>query len=442
VNIDGLRSVKAGGIILVALALFAAPGRGVLASPQEPAEISGTEAPGMVLGALSCASAGCHGSPVPVTNGNVQQNEYVTWLENDKHTEAYTILLDDRSRLIARNLDIGEAHEADLCLDCHSYNVDPEQRAATFDLSEGITCEACHGPASPWLGSHVVADPVRVDLGMLDAKALTPRSELCLGCHMGDATKTVNHELLAAGHPDLQFELDTMTALMPSHWREEDEAWFGARQWVVGQAVALRESMRQLERRARSDDRWPEFADFECFACHHNLSPSEDGPGRQVQGAGIPPWNRSHYVVFRESLQVVAPGSVEGLDRMVADLAGNLQSLEGRTSVAETAGEIVEVIDRLLPDLTDFEFDARVLGDITSRIVANGSEIARFGIHSAEQSAMAIEALSTSYQQNTGLTDDALGPAIDELFELLQSTSRYDADLFGVRLESIPTPTP
>ena len=305
--LDRAGSVKMGRITLVVLILWAAIRLPVSAVPQELAQAPGTEQGTTVLGALSCASAGCHGSSFPVTNGTVQQNEYVTWLERDKHTQAYAVLQTDRSRLIARNLNIGEAYEADLCLDCHSYNVDPERRAATFDISEGVTCEVCHAPASEWLGFHVVADRARGDLGMLDAKDLVRRTELCLSCHLGDASKTVDHELIAAGHPDLQFELDTMTALMPRHWRPEEEEWSGARQWAVGQAVTLRESMRQLERRARRSERWPEFADFECFACHHNLSPVEGNPPREAQGSGIPPWNPSRFVVFRQSLQVLAP---------------------------------------------------------------------------------------------------------------------------------------
>ena len=335
-----------------------------------------------MLGALSCASTGCHGSPWPVTDGAVQQNEYLTWLEKDKHTQAYKVLLTDRSKVIARNLNIREAHEADLCLDCHSYNVDPGRRVAIFDISEGVTCEVCHAPASEWLGPHAGANRDRADLGMSDTKDLVRRNELCLSCHLGDATKTVDHELIAAGHPDLQFEVDTMTALMPRHWRQKEEGWLGVRQWAVGQAVALRESMRQLERRTRRSERWPELADFECLACHHNLSSGEGSPGRETKGSGIPPWNPSRYVVFRQSLQVLAPGSVEGLDRLVADLGEHLRSLQSRTQVAETAQEIGEVIDRLLPTLTAFEFDARVVSEIMSRIVSNGSAIGGFGIHS------------------------------------------------------------
>ena len=100
------------------------------------------------------------------------------------------------------------------------------------------------------------------------------------------------------------------------------------------------------------------------------------------------------------------------------------------------------MIDRLLPTLTAFEFDAPALAEITSRIVSNGPEIGRSGIHSAEQAAMAIEALATSSQLNTGITADVLNARIDELFDLLQSTSRYDANRFGQQLETLPIPSP
>ena len=268
-----------------------------------------------------------------------------------------------------------------------------------------------------------------------------PRTELCLSCHLGNASKTADHELIAAGHPDLRFELDTMTALMPTHWRTDEEEWLEARQWAVGQALALRESMLQLERRARGAERWPEFADFECFSCHHNLSSSEGNPGREARAAGIPPWDSSRYVVFRQSLPVLVPGSTQELDRLVADLGAQLRSLQNRTEVAETAQEIADLTDRLLPTLTAFEYDAQTLSEITARIASGGPSIASSGLHSAEQAAMAIEALWTSYQRNAEETGGALSP-IDELFNLLESTSRYDPDQFGRQLESVPVPVP
>jgi hypothetical protein len=46
---------------------------------------------------------------------------------------------------------------------------------------------------------------------------------------------------LKVGHPTLVFELDSQSVNEPKHWREND-SWSGARAWLVGQAVALREA--------------------------------------------------------------------------------------------------------------------------------------------------------------------------------------------------------
>ena len=89
------------------------------------------------------------------------------------------------------------------------------------------------------------------------------------------------------------FELDTFTAILPPHWRNlQDEG--GGKAWVVGQAVALRESLKRLARRTqqRGATAWPEFAEFECFACHHEVTNVKStyyrrGPDRRLQPAGM-----------------------------------------------------------------------------------------------------------------------------------------------------------
>src|SRR5207245_468128 len=58
-------------------------------------------------------------------------------------------------------------------------------------------------------------------------------------------------------------------------WRSRDNQPGGeAQTWVVGQLVTARASLRLLRHRAESkgvDQPWPEFAEYNCFACHHDL---------------------------------------------------------------------------------------------------------------------------------------------------------------------------
>ncbi len=69
---------------------------------------------------------------------------------------------------------------------------------------------------------------------MYDDRDLISRSQKCLTCHLGTSEKFVDHQMIAAGHPDLYFELASFSAVMPKHWQEQSE--IGSRRrtaWVT-----------------------------------------------------------------------------------------------------------------------------------------------------------------------------------------------------------------
>ena len=43
-------------------------------------------------------------------------------------------------------------------------------------------------------------------LGFVDTHNLLKGGKACAACHIGDSSKEVNHDLVAAGHPRLAFE--------------------------------------------------------------------------------------------------------------------------------------------------------------------------------------------------------------------------------------------
>ena len=75
------------------------------------------------------------------------------------------------------------------------------------------------------------------------------RATACVACHQNLAP-----ELLKAGHPDLFFELDGQSVAEPKHWKDDD-SWSGLREWLTGQAVALREMSWALASDPQSDER-------------------------------------------------------------------------------------------------------------------------------------------------------------------------------------------
>src|SRR5499427_1597839 len=193
-------------------------------------QLKKSEDPQRYVGPGSCAATACHGSVKPVAGSRILQTEYSTWILQDKHSRAYQVLTGDVGERMARILKLGaKAEDAPKCLACHALYTTPDQRGRAFEISEGVSCENCHGPAQAWLGQHTEHESPEkhaksVSLGMADTRDVVHRAEKCLTCHLGTAQKFVDHEMIAAGHPDLFFELDSFSAVMPRHWKQPRES--------------------------------------------------------------------------------------------------------------------------------------------------------------------------------------------------------------------------
>src|SRR5271155_4254127 len=120
--------------------------------------VSAQPGPPKYTGPGSCASPSCHGAVQARTDTAVQQNEYSTWVVKDKHSGAAAVLPNRGATRRAKILGLNRADPAPRCLACHALDVPEAERARTFDSTDGVSCEACHGPASNWLGSHVTRD--------------------------------------------------------------------------------------------------------------------------------------------------------------------------------------------------------------------------------------------------------------------------------------------
>ena len=78
-------------------------------------------AAGKYNGPGGCAASSCHGSIQPKTTTPVLQNEYTTWIAQDKHARAFGVLRNKVSERIGRILNLGKPpSEAPRCLVCHS----------------------------------------------------------------------------------------------------------------------------------------------------------------------------------------------------------------------------------------------------------------------------------------------------------------------------------
>ena len=407
---------------------------------------------GKYTGPGSCASSACHGAITPQNVNEVLQNEYSTWIVKDKHAQSYKALTGMVGERMAGILGLGKAETAPRCLACHTLNPPAELRSRTFDVSEGVSCESCHGPASGWLGPHTERDWTHaksVALGMVDTRDIVKRTEKCLSCHLGSEEKYVDHEMIAAGHPDLFFELDSFSAVMPRHWKEPGEPgettsdpWYDVRELTTGQAVQLGESMMRLAGRTKGTN-WPEYSEMQCYACHHSLTPPEQS-WRQARGypgrrPGDPPWNASRYAVFRDVANQLDGADAGQLADQITQLTKLMSQLTpDRDAVASAATSSARTADALVAKVQAAAYDPAVTLRLLRKICDDAEEISGEGEQSAAQAAMAIQSLFVAYGRDAKLANSAeIRAAIGALFDQLQNPSAYDPAKFSRQMQQV-----
>ncbi len=152
------------------------------------------------------------------------------------------------------------------CVACHSVPRDPASVPGGI-LADGVGCEMCHGPAKHWLGRHTEnvwlasyhAGRFEPLPDMNDTRSLLTRARICAGCHVGSpgdatrATRDVDHDLIAAGHPRLNFSMHAFLGVMPKHWTDAPgrpgvraDRETHAECWAIGQVVAAEYALNLL----------------------------------------------------------------------------------------------------------------------------------------------------------------------------------------------------
>ena len=193
--------------------------------------------------------------------------------------------------------------------------------------------------------------------------------------------------LLAAGHPELLFELDGQAVSEPKHWREKGD-WHGPKAWLVGQAVALREMSAQLNR--------------------------ENTPGEKLTA----PWSATLWLLQK-------------LD----DLGSALPSLKS----AANATQAHPAADTLARRAAELEWSHALTRQALQRLAATHTEFADANIPRAQQARRA-ERLVLALDRLTAPLEKAalakLEPDLKELFTLAQSLPDFAPEKFAKTLEA------
>jgi hypothetical protein len=353
----------------------------------EPRQIR--QSTGAFVGSIGCKSSSCHGGAGP------KRSQYITWSQKDFHTKAYAVLLNARSERIAEGLGIAVAQSSVRCTVCHSpfQSVAPSRLTRAAHPDEGVSCETCHGAAGNWLRGHTRPDwtySIRVAAGMHDLRNLYVRANACAACHQNLAP-----DLLKAGHPDLFFELDGQSVAEPKHWRDE-EPWSGLREWLTGQAVALRETSWALASDPQND----------AFA--------------------IARWNGLAWLCATATSagNIPSPVSVPSSTPGISDFTSTQMQADALARRASTSNWSDSSARSLLGALAsaDAEFIAKgtgnqVLGQRAKRLV------------------LALDRLANALNQNRGV-HLKIDPELNQLFDDVKTLDAFDASGFAGHLRA------
>jgi hypothetical protein len=362
------------------------------------------------------------------------QNEYVTWTQADPHSKAYEILSNEQSRLIAARLGLGIAREATQCLDCHTDNVPAARRGEKFQLADGVGCEACHGGAEQWLASHYNTGSVthanNLAAGMYPTNAAAARAELCLSCHLGTENKFATHQMMAAGHPRLAFELDTFTELWRTLGRQphfRDDAEYQQRKevpshsftWAIGLVTEARLRLDLIgSRHFDGIGMFPELAFFDCHACHRSMKTVQWQrlPRHGNGGPGLPFINDGTFVMSLALASAIQPDTVDELQSALRSLhAAGAESVE---SIRAAAADLDSILGRLDRALTPAALRGHEL-QLLAAVLEIGAAGNYLDYASAEQAFMAVQMLVLE------IDDPELESQLEALGNSLNDDERY-----------------
>jgi len=438
----------------------------------DKADIAGLHDFSNWVGVSSCSASACH-------NGNFNKGiqgedyakrcEYSVWATKDPHQKAYSVLFTDIGRNIERNyqrlaLDAEiHAERDDVCLRCH---VDPRVTKGPAGAEEtpvwfhdGVGCESCHGPAKNWLDRHIVFDWDQLNraskekTGFNYTKRLHVTAETCIECHVGSPRCESGHDLLAAGHPRLSFDFSLAMAHYPKHWsdREDHERYpdYAAQTWAIGSTLVAKAAFDQLAFHTSDGRPWPEFAEHDCYACHHDLK-SESGRQTKDYFSGRKPGSIPMNTWYATMARLPA-GANPKIDAAIKELAKTMdQTPPDRLLVRKQAQEISRLLGEHARQIEGMHFDEKNLGALYTAVTRDPENLHRGNWDNAAQIYSALAAFQQTGQDLDPSFRDPLGVQLlgqmDKLLDMNRTGPpevRYDSpknylpDSFGKVLREL-----
>ena len=398
---------------------------------------------------MSCAAAGCHGA-APAGEQRGSSTAWTQWALTDPHRRALDVLYGERAVEIYRQLTrdeapltTAEARERfaillrDRCVGCHattdaaegsdsSDETDPERepvsaRGPLTALSwmeqrvEGISCVTCHPQTPGWRDRHFLESASgREGREQHWAESHWPRRVSgCYACHAGDLhvgnrVYSVDHEMIAAGHPRLQFEMSSYLDRYPPHWdstaiadryRRATGGFLHVGLWRLGQEQAVRQQLLRMEHAVASASRpasGQDWSHYACGQCHHTLH----SPTRSL-GANSPP--RTRPTGWPQLVWQAWPGWVD------ASRLDEQESIRLPVALADLRGELIRSTPTSPLPREALDAVRRNLASARPRLPVSSSDLMRHGHDLAQRLHAALGSSGDAAPAEfTGEWDDTL----------------------------------
>ena len=368
-------------------------------------------------GAGACSAAACHGAAAPKEEEACRHNENTMWSDKDQHSKAFNDpekgLVGKKADGISATLKLGAAAKAERCLTCHALSglakggegrvflkpgdIDP----AKYNVADGNSCDACHGPAEKYMPKHtekgwtagqrkaVGSQKLYDDMGLYDTKNLKWRANQCLSCHL-----KIDADMVAAGHPELSFELDSMTNPDEPwkqdwvHWRK-GPPWFSGKVWAMGQVVSLRHAALQLADRTTAKAAAPQLAESTGVVIAHALN------ARQIA----------------KVIDAASQGAIDAQLTAINAAAGDAAKTDAACK------ELAKVADALADKVNEKAWDQATTEALLKGVASEGEQAAKGGYKAAEQYTIGVRSLWNTIANITKPADaKAKGDAADALY--------------------------
>ena len=391
---------------LVSLALMlqvrAAPPAGAAAKDPHKgpvaALLAGTKA--NFEGAATCSNAQCHGAPAANTApGKQAGNEFTLWNgPRDPHRAAFKSLTPANAKgqqiwkayqSTHPELANAQATTSEACISCHALSIPKERQGKDYKLTEGVTCDSCHGPSDKYIEPHkevqwlpkqyqqLVAqngnDPAKGHAALLTQwgayynKPIAFRAERCMSCHL-----EIDADMVAAGHPQPKFEMNWYTVTYADkHWKDP-AGYFLAKLWATGQAVATRDAMKQLSERAK------------------NPNVKDEALAEAYQQAA------AHWSVFAPLVSTgTVPGEFKNMDAWAANLKSSF-TRKDKAAVAKAADSLRAYAVQLAPAVDKWDPKLADATKVLNAIAAMPPDATPTGNQARDQQRLAIFALTNA----------------------------------------------